>query len=245
MSDNEETNEVPWPRATPNGELPEAAKEAFDYEKEELPPELPADEPSEKTVKTFAPVQILVDINELMTYFGMEYDEDGPTGNPSKDIRFQIMGMVADQVVKQAFSYGGVQEDIKRAINEKLGSILEGELTKSYQPVGPYGQPAGQPTTLAEQVAQQMNKFLTEVMQATDPRGYDKSGYKGALRKFIQEEVGRQFTGDLQKTVDQAKAQVLEAVKEKGAEFLAQAFADAATKVNAATPSKVIGERLI
>lgn len=204
----------------------------------------PEEESPERVVNTFAPVSITVDINDLMTYFGMEYDEDGPTGNPNKDVRSQIMFIAAQKLVEQSFSYNGFKEDVKRAIDEHLSSILQDELQKVYRPTDYMGNPKGDPTTLAEFIGEQMTTFLRDSMLAMDSRGYDRSGHKGKLRKFIEEEVGRQFEGDLKKTVEEAKQTVLEAVRAKGAEFMAQAFADAAAKVQASTPSMTIGGTL-
>jgi hypothetical protein len=224
---NEPTSEAPWPRSTPNNELP---------------PELPADEPK-RVVHTFAPVTFNVNLDEVMQYFGMEYDEDGPTGTPSGDIRSQIMGMVADQLVKQSLQGKSFKDRLDAEISARLGRIVDEALERSFQPVDWTGKPKGDPTTLAEVVSTQTEKFLAEALAEPGRHDYDRGdGHKGKLKKFIGTELDRKFNEDLKATMTDAKTAVLKAVTEKGAEFLAQSFADAATKVQASTVhSKVIG----
>lgn len=267
-------NETPWPRATPNSELPDDAgigtaaidaatqirrqrrREALrDRQVAERAALLAAHdaelrdagiekvEPVTEPIKSFAPVNININLNELMQYFGMEYDEDGPTGNPTRDIRQQVLDMVADRLVKQVMGGDAAfKERLSDSINEALGDIIVDMLTHQFQPTDWSGQPKGDPTTLTEIIGAQAKQFLAEAM--SEPGRYDdrSNNHKGKLKKFVNEEVGRQFDGDLKIAAAEAKATVIKAVTDKGAEFLGQAFADAATKVQAATTvSKTIG----
>lgn len=250
------TSEAPWPRAP----LPKADEEKLEERRRQLSAlqagEFVAlrqrqaeeraalglqDDAEPEPIKTFAPVNINVQLDELMQYFGMEFDEDGPTGNPNRDIRQQIMEMAADKLVKKVLSDGPLfKERLNSAINADLGAILDDELQKLYQPVDWSGQPKGEPTTLSQMVGEQAKTYMAEAMSEPSKFDSNRGGHRGKLKKFIDEEVGRQFEGELKKTVIPAKEAVLEAVRKRGAEFMTQAFADAAYKVNATTQGPVM-----
>ncbi len=195
-------------------------------------------EPAEP-IKTFAPVNITVNLDELMQYFGMEYDDEGPTGAPNKDIKHQVMVMVADKLLNQVIGSDNTFKDhLNALISARLGVILTETLERRFRPMDWMGQPKGEPTTLAEIIGEEAKTHLANAMAETNSR--DPYSTKGAVRKFVRDEVSRQFEAELKGTLADAKAVVLKAVTDKGAEFLTQAFADAATKVQAAVPSKTI-----
>lgn len=255
------TSEAPWPRAPLPGVTDEEDRrnqEALDALRKKISArqvgELTAlrlrqaeerdqagmgDEP----IKTFAPVNVNIDLDQLMQYFGMEYDEDGPTGTPNGDIRSQIMGMVADQLVKQSLQGKSFKDRLDAEISARLGRIVDEALERSFQPVDWTGKPKGERTTLAEVVSNQAEKFLAESLAEASKYDYDRGiGHKGKLKKFIETELDRKFNEDLKVAMTDAKTAILRAVTDKGAEFLAQSFADAATKVQASTVhGKVIG----
>lgn len=253
-NDDDDFGSTPWPRAQPNHELPgetEEQKEArrmlnarqvgeLTAMRQRQAEEREAAGFASEPVKTFAPVSINIDLNELMAYFGMEYDEDGPTGAPNRDIRQQIMEMVAGKIVKDVL---GTDNDFKKtlqaSIHAQLAGIVDEAMGRQFQPLDWSGQPKGEPTTLAEIIGEETKTFLSSAM--AEPDRYDLSGKKGALRKFVRDEIGRQFQTELNNTLAEAKGQVLQAVKDKGAEFMTAAFADVAQKVQASVPSKTIG----
>lgn len=112
-----------------------------------------------------------------------------------------------------------MEEEIRTAIQPLVMTALE----RTFQPTDHMGNPKGEPTTLAEMIAASAEKLLRQ------PTG-ERIGQRAQtlLDKVIDEHVNKALTKELAVAIGEAKAEVLAAVKDKGAEVLATTIASMA-----------------
>lgn len=153
-------------------------------------------------------------------------DEDGNGRGPVTVLDAIIAEagrQLVERIVKDTSGYGGMvnraREVRDEILTERLAPLIEDALTRSVQPTDGYGQPKGEPTTLAEIITKQAETWLRA------PRAENRSGYgpqKTNVQWLVEEATTRTFQQELAPVVAQAKAEVRAAVQEKGAAVLAE-----------------------
>lgn len=108
-------------------------------------------------------------------------------------------------------------EEIRAAIRP---AVIEA-VAATMQPTDPYGNPKGEPKTTHELIVEHATKVLT----ATDRDMYSRTKGLNIVEQFIAAEVKGALDKELRVTLDQAKADVLRAVQDQGAQVLSQTIA--------------------
>lgn len=112
-------------------------------------------------------------------------------------------------------------EQIRLALAPVIQEALDGPIQKTNS----FGEPlTGQTTTLRDEILTEARSMLKATSVRSDLRSQEAS----PLQKIIRDEVGSALTKELKAEVDAAKAEVLAAVREKGAEVLASTIASMA-----------------
>lgn len=99
-------------------------------------------------------------------------------------------------------------------------------VTKVIQPTNALGEPNGESTTLGELIVAEATKQLAKRQSASSGSSFLR-GDPTLLESIIAEQVGAALTKELRGALDEAKAEVLAAVREKGNEVLTEALARA------------------
>jgi hypothetical protein len=150
--------------------------------------------------------------------------EDGVRGTSLQDM---VVNAAIDKLVTKARQdeWGNSLRERVQAIRDEeiraaVKPAIEEALLKSVQPTDTYGMPKGEPMTLHEVIVKRATDWLTT------PTGdrFDRKRVS-PVQKVIQEEVERAFKFDLSKAMDEAKAQVREAVKQEGAALISETIA--------------------
>lgn len=154
------------------------------------------------------------------------YDHEGePVEGPTtlEDLVIQLAAdTVADRVTKDSQwdqHRQRVQTVRDEIIREKLEPLIEQALTRSLQPTDSYGQPKGEPTTLAEVIVGKATEMLTK--QARVGR-YPDERTATQVQAWISEAVDRHVKAELSKALEEAKAEVKAAVRKQGAAVIAE-----------------------
>lgn len=170
-------------------------------------------------------VTIVLDLDRyLARHVGI--DRDGEEMTEPQTIEDVVVEMAARQFVS------GLDREIKSEFTRRVREIRDDEIrsqiaplvaeavTRSVQETDLYGNPKGEPKTLTEVIVAQSATALQKKGDA-----YSRNSGRNLVEQFIHDEVTTAFTKELKAAVDQAKAEVLVAVKERGAEVLASTIA--------------------
>lgn len=157
------------------------------------------------------------------------YDHEG---EPVFDAPITIANLVADRLAqglmgeaKKAVDYPSVTDRLNAAIDAAVADRVSAVLDREFTPTGPFGEAKGEPTTLAEIIAQRAEKWLTT---RGDDRGYGT--YKPThLERLIDDAVGRAFKTEVSKAVDAAKTAAMTKVSTEAAEVFTQIIKRAAS----------------
>jgi hypothetical protein len=141
----------------------------------------------------------------------------------------RIIDAAADLLVREAGVKvteglaGEITKARERVIDEKLEAIITEALTKPIKRTDQFGQDrGGEPVTLNELVVKRFEQYL---QRAVKPDVGGRPSYGGnptVLEKMIDDAIGRQFTGEIKKAVDEATEQARAAVQTSAAEILAE-----------------------
>lgn len=153
------------------------------------------------------------------------------------DVEVRIPGpeaigpMIVDCATRQLeeMRLPGIREAVAKArdriINERVKALvveqLETLLDAPYTPTNEYGRPTGEERTLRGDITLEVQRLLTK---PCGNRGYRGMG-RTLLEELIQEEVGRQVEREFKQALDEGKAAIAAALKEKGAEVLSATIA--------------------
>jgi hypothetical protein len=154
---------------------------------------------------------------------GRAYNEDGDS-HPI-DIDEAIVLAAADALLgqlKRDEMYRTLQRRVHdtqdELIREAVAPLVVEAINGALQPTDSWGNPKGEPITLAEHITKIGVEYLTKETG-------DYSRRETVIRKFIREEIDRKVQGELKAALEQAKAEVIAAVKEQGAELMATTIA--------------------
>lgn len=150
--------------------------------------------------------------------------EDGVRGTSLQDL-------VVEQAVQRMVT-DARRDDWGTTLRERVTTIrdeeiraavkpdIEAALLKAVQPTDSYGMPKGEPLTLHEVIVKQATDWLTK----PESQRYGEKAMS-PVKRLITEEVERVFRRDLQKAMDEAKAEVREAIKQEGAALISETIA--------------------
>ncbi len=112
-----------------------------------------------------------------------------------------------------------VREQIASLISEKVTATIEDELAKPRQPTNAYGEPKGEPTTLAEQVAAQVQTILKT---PTRTSSYDQGKAVTPVERVVADLTGREVQKQVKAAVDGAKDEIVARVAASAAQVLTE-----------------------
>jgi len=150
--------------------------------------------------------------------------EDGIRGASLQD-------MVVDAAVQRLVT-DGRREEWARTLRERVTAIrdetireavrpaIEEALTRVIQPTDAYGNPKGEPVTLHERITRDAMAWLTKA----ESRQYGDKAVT-PVERLIKEEVNAAFKRELGPVMEEAKREVIAAIKEQGAAVLAETIA--------------------
>lgn len=116
-------------------------------------------------------------------------------------------------------------------IRAHVRPLIEEALTRSLQRTNSFGEPAGEETTLRDLILAEVGAEVKRLASVKTDRYAARSDARTPLQEMIEKEVGAAFAKDVRAELDKAKAEILAAVRAKGAAVLAQTVQDLADKL--------------
>lgn len=174
-------------------------------------------------------ITITLDLDALI--IGQRYGgEDPDSGGP-----ITFMEGVTEEVARLVFSTikSGAMSDTYQRMTRRAVEIRDEEIREAIrpavieaidatmQPTDAYGNPKCEAQTLHEIIVEQAKKAIT----AKDSDSYSRNKGLNIVEQFIASEVRSALDKELKATMEQAKADVLAAVKEQGAKVLSETIA--------------------
>lgn len=174
-------------------------------------------------------VNLTLDLDKhLARYAG--YDADGEPVQEPTTIEDVVLHMATREFVQSLDR--DVKSEVGRRVREirdeeirrQVAPLIEEAIAKSVQETDSYGNPKGEPRTMAEIIVAEAKTALSK---PKDPYARNKGTL---VEEFVRAEVAAAFTKELKQAADAAKAEVLAAVKERGAEVLASTISAMASR---------------
>lgn len=163
-------------------------------------------------------IELELDINgHLARHLG--YNEEGEPIQQPTTLEDVVLGMAAERLVRSVTA-----DEAKRYMRERISAIrdeeiraairplIEEALTRSIQPTDHYGNPKGEPTTLAEVITKEAKTAVTVPKE----HGYGKPK-RTLIQEIIADAVDLQFHRELGEAIAEGKKAVLAAVRDEGA----------------------------
>ena len=172
-------------------------------------------------------ITIELDLNQVLTaldpagsYRGYNPDTDEDCFEPSS-LETQLVDATATLLVKSLRKdiRDLVAKETATAIKTEVETIVRETLDGPVQPVSEWGSPSGQPSPLRDLIGAQAQAALKKP-ELRD--GYSRGQSKTMVQRIIDAEIEGAFKKELAEVVAQAKAEALEAVKNKAAEVITE-----------------------
>lgn len=170
-------------------------------------------------------IELELDLDQYLAR-SMGYDEDGEPVTEPTTVEDVILGLAANKLLASSAKQEAgswlltrVQSIRDEEIREQIRPLITEALTKALQPASVYGEPKGEPTTLAEIITKQA---LAELRTPRD-QGYGHQK-KTLVQEMITKEVTSSFTAELKKELEAGKEQVRKVLREQGAALIEQAI---------------------
>lgn len=172
------------------------------------------------------PITITIDLDldrHLAEHRGFDHEGE-PVSGPTT-VEDVVLGLVVDRLVNRFVSGRGawdntvrdrVNEVTHEVIVEKITPMVTDAIAAGVQKTNSYGEPIGEPVTMRDVIVATAKEWLEK---PTNDYGRDR---KTRLQALLHDEVERAMKAELKATIDAAKAEVEAAVREKGAEVLAE-----------------------
>lgn len=170
-------------------------------------------------------IELELDLNHHLAR-SIGYDEDGEIVQEATTVEDIVLGLAANKLVqsivtKEASDY--LRQTVERIRDEEIRAqirpLIAEALTKALQPASAYGEPKGEPTTLAEVIAK---RALAELQLPRD-QGYGRQK-RTLAQEIIAKELDHKFTAELKKEIEAGKEQVRKVLREQGAALIEQAI---------------------
>ena len=150
------------------------------------------------------------------------YDEDGEPVQQATTLEDVVLGMVAQRLTQTVITdeskrhlYDRVARIRDEEIREQIRPLIAEALTRSIQPTDHYGNPKGEPTTLAEVITREAKTALTVPKEG----GFGKPK-RTLVQEVIADAVTVQFRKELGEDIEEGKKAVRAALRKEGAEVL-------------------------
>lgn len=175
-------------------------------------------------------IKVEVNLDELIVGTRYTGDPDDPDGGPVTliDAVVEEVGRLVLQSIKN-----DTTRDTYRSLRDRAATIRDEEIraaikpaieqavTATMQPTDGYGNPKGEPKTTHELIVEHATKVLT----AKNNDHYSRDKGQNIVEQFIAKEVQAVLNKELKAALEQAKADVMRAVKDQGAKVLSETIA--------------------
>lgn len=147
-------------------------------------------------------MKIEIDLDNL----GFTYDEDG---DPSRTatLRDAIVQAAAHKLALE--QNHEVRSDLRHLatniVTQRIASTVDEVLREPIQRTSPWGEHRGEPVTVKDMVREELHQFMSRPPR--DRYSFDRSK-PNSLAELVQESTRTMLTGELKKTVEQAKENV-------------------------------------
>lgn len=111
------------------------------------------------------------------------------------------------------------REQIKETLAGRVEEAIEAELTKPRQPTNGFGEPKGEPVTLAEQISAQVQKILSTPTRANS---YSNEKAVTPVERVIHEATHQEIKKQVRAAVDGARDTVVARVTAEAASVLTE-----------------------
>jgi hypothetical protein len=173
-----------------------------------------------------APMHVTLDI-DLDSLLGPKgpFGPDGENGGEQQTLAEVIAEMAAARMLA---SLGHEQRvDIQHRarqitddeIRAQVQPLIATALERSMRKTNPWGEPTGEPATLAETIVAEAQRQLTKPTQGDS---YDSTRRKTLVQDIIAKEVERTIRYELADEMSKVKEQVAAAIREQGAAVLTE-----------------------
>lgn len=151
-----------------------------------------------------------------------EYDADGDyIGKTGKTLGDAVAAQLARDLMKDD-SYKSLKKRVmelrEEEIRAQLKPIIEAAISAPVQRTGRYGEPDGEPVSLASLIVKEVHEFLGKRVD----NGYNRPATT-VVQKFIAEAVEQVIRKELAESIVEEKTKVVAAVRAKAAELIATA----------------------
>lgn len=150
------------------------------------------------------------------------YDEDGDyIGTSGKTLADLVAATIATELKKTnefTTAKKRIFEIRDSEIRERARELVAAAIEQPMRRTDGYGNPVGDPTTLAEVIVAQAHDYLTKRVDD----GYRSNG-ETVLQKACREAVVKAIGAELSEVIAEEKAKVVAAVRAKAAELIAEA----------------------
>lgn len=172
------------------------------------------------------PVQVGFSI-DLSTVIGEHYRQTGEDdwSSTPETLADRVATLIAEKVYREIkngegfYRHDEINSAIDKALDDRVAAVLERAVT----PTDGFGNPKGEPTTLAEMIDKRMENWLREV-KSTDSMSRNR---KTNLQAIIDDRVSTALTKDIGKAIEEAKAEAVVQIHAAAATVFTDAIARA------------------
>lgn len=164
-------------------------------------------------------IKVTVDNVDFESVVGHRYDDEGDRVDAT------LADKVAEELVTRAMRDTGYRKfaqhiaDIRdEEIRKRAAAEIEQALTTPFQRTNTYGEPAGKPTTLREEIAAEARKALAEAAGRDTYRMGDSAK---KIADLIQREAATAVHTLLKKEMDEEIGRLRAAMREKAVQIIA------------------------
>lgn len=125
------------------------------------------------------------------------------------DVMNRAAGHLAQQL--QAKLEADVKARVAKAIDAKLDEIVAKAVERKFVPVGMFGEPSGEPTSIAEILVKKADTFLEEQVDSSgrraSPSSFSKTNSRAAhiVEQMFEAQFNRKVEAELKKLIDESK----------------------------------------
>lgn len=160
---------------------------------------------------------ITLDLDQYLARFH-GYDHEGEPREGPTTLADVVIELAARQLVERSGRDAAsmASDEMRAAIRERLGPIVDAALAAPLQRTNEYGAPRGEPTTIHEEVVRLTHEHLTK-----HSRSYGRESLT-VVQDFIRTEVEKAIKADLAETMTKARNEVMAAVRGNAAKLIAE-----------------------
>lgn len=167
-------------------------------------------EPAPEELNPTPGVTISLDVKQFMSAYYDAYDDE-------YTYRDRVTAAVADRIRDEISK--DVREAVKEVVREQVADIVKETLTAGVQLTNGFGEGTGPATTLRDMIAKQATDWMKK---PSTSRYSDNNQDKNTLDYYLKTEVSRALSGDLNKTLDEARKALKAKIATEGAALLTE-----------------------